>query len=100
MREERTTTMETQQMTKTPMTNMTAMLINEARTKLGLTQIEVSKKLGLKCAQYISDIERGLKPLSPGRFKQLAKILKVPVSYFIECHLEDYRVDIKRKFKM
>ena len=58
------------------------------RLLLRLTQQNVADRLGLTF-QQIQKYEKGLNCISVGRLCQLAKILKVPVIYFLEDALKD-----------
>ncbi len=64
----------------------------QLRVKAGLTQADVSKKLGLATPQYISNIERGVCLLSPHQMKKVAKIYKVKPMILV-----DHWISIKRE---
>lgn len=51
-----------------------AIIWREAREKKELTQQDLGDKLGFVGPQYISNVERGLAPMSRKHFKKLAKI--------------------------
>ncbi len=66
--------------------------LRRARETANLTQAEVAGKLGLKSPQYISNVERGLCPIS---LDQLAKL--VPM-YHLDAHeLVDLMVEQHRE---
>lgn len=53
-----------------------------AREASGLTQREVAKKLR-RPQSYVSKVERGERRIDPVELKQLAKIYRRPVIYFL-----------------
>lgn len=57
--------------------------LKKARLETGLKQIEVAKQLN-KPQSYISKIERGERRLDITELKELAKLYKKRISYFIE----------------
>ena len=75
-------------------------LIKLARTKAGLTQLQVAKKLGYTSPQFVSNWERGdsLPPMEI--FPKLATLLHIDSKELIECihrYQEIYLVIEKRK---
>jgi len=54
-------------------------LLAGARLKVGLTQAQLAKKLGVR-QNMISDFERGKRRLSPAMAKRLAKTLHIDVN--------------------
>jgi transcriptional regulator with XRE-family HTH domain len=73
----------------------TAKLLKEARTRAGISQLDLALKLGLTSSQYISNIERGLNGISRESAKKAAKILGVPFDDFVEAAAEDYKTRYK-----
>jgi transcriptional regulator with XRE-family HTH domain len=56
--------------------------LKHARLEGGLTQNEVSKRLG-KCQSYLSKIESGQLMIDILTLKKIAKIYKKSINYFI-----------------
>ena len=65
--------------------------LREAREKSGLSQAEVAENLGLKSAQSISNIERGVAPLTQSKIAALARLLKIDPEDIIEIILTEVR---------
>lgn len=61
--------------------------IRQLRISKGLSQSDVAKKLNLKTAQSISNIERGISPLPRAKIKQLAGILGVEKTKIVDMVL-------------
>ncbi|KKS35067.1 MAG: DNA-binding helix-turn-helix protein [Parcubacteria group bacterium GW2011_GWC2_42_12] len=57
--------------------------LKKARQEAGLKQIEVAKKLG-KPQSYISKIERGERRVDIAELKELARIYKKSINFFVE----------------
>ncbi len=57
--------------------------LKEARSALGLTQVEVSEKLK-KPQSYISKIERGERRVDVAELSVLAKIYKKSLDFFVK----------------
>ena len=75
-------------------------LIRTAREKCNVTQGELAKALDLSSPQYVSNIERGVCPLSAGHFHRVSKILNVSMNALFMAHVEDYKVTLKEKAGM
>lgn len=58
------------------------------RTLLGLTQQELGEQIGVTF-QQIQKYERGTNRISASRLWEIARVLKVPVSFFFEDFQED-----------
>lgn len=71
-------------------------LIKTVRETEGLTQLEVTKKLGFH-PQFISNIERGRCGLPVKYFKKMSKILKINIDVLIRAHVNDYQSSIEKK---
>ncbi len=57
--------------------------IRERRVMLGLTQRQMADMIGVSY-QQTHKYERGINRISAGRLFEIARVLKVPVSYFFE----------------
>jgi transcriptional regulator with XRE-family HTH domain len=56
-------------------------LLRKARTKKGLSQSEVAKRLGYSSPQFISNWERGLSSPPIPKLKKLCKIYDLPLDH-------------------
>jgi len=56
---------------------MVSNYLREKREKAGLTQLTLSRRLGYRSSQYISNIERGLSGIPLGKLTPIAAALKV-----------------------
>ena len=56
--------------------------LKKARLELGLNQMEVAKKLG-KPQSFVSKIERGERRIDVVELKELGKLYKKDITYFI-----------------
>lgn len=52
--------------------------LKQIRIKANLTQAEAADKLGMTSAQYISNVERGVK-MSPVMYMRLIRLYKAPL---------------------
>lgn len=78
------------QMTKT------GKLLKRARTEAGLSQLDMSRKMGLSTPQYISNVELGKVGLAVGRLRQVAKLTKTPIDEFIQASTQDHEAKVRR----
>ena len=78
------------------MTRM-GMLLKISREEMGMSQIELGQLLELKSSQYISNIERGLSPISPTHFKVLGKCLGLSIEELITVHLDDLHDRVRKQ---
>ena len=69
--------------------------IQKARLKKGLSQKNISKALGLKSPQSISNIERGIAPVPPRYLKKLSKLLSLSEQILLEGMVENFVVKCK-----
>jgi len=68
-----------------------AEFLRATREKAGLSQLEVSETVGLKSAQYLSNIERGVSSLSKSMIPKVAKALKIRSEDIVDAILKDIR---------
>jgi len=64
--------------------------VRECRERAGLTQLELSKRLGLDYYTLISQVELGKTRVPPERMKEWAEHLNVPPKAFAERLLQNY----------
>ncbi len=57
--------------------------LKKARVESGLSQVEVSEKLG-KTQSYVSKIESGQRRFDVLQLKEYARIYKKPLEYFVK----------------
>lgn len=69
-------------------------LLYEARKRIGLSQGQLAKALGLSTAQYISNIERGLCPVPIRKVKKFCKILKIEPKVLTSLMAQDYEQNV------
>jgi transcriptional regulator with XRE-family HTH domain len=72
--------------------------IRTRRLEMGLTQLEISKKIGLESPQYISNIERGLCAPSVEVLQKLVHILKIDAHEIVDMMVNSYRQKLESKF--
>lgn len=65
--------------------------LKNTREKVGLSQLDVAEAMGLKSAQYLSNIERGVSSLSKTMIPKVARILKVDAEDIVDAILKDIR---------
>ncbi len=58
--------------------------LKESRQKAGLSQYEVSAKLGYSGPQFISNLERGISQLPIYKIPTFAELYNIPVQEFID----------------
>lgn len=77
--------------------------LQQSRINAGLSQKEVSEKLGYTSAQFISNWERGVSTPPPKSAKKLANMYGVSLEEFLDLLLKDtiqqVTIDFKKKVK-
>lgn len=78
--------------------NNIAVLIRTARLAVepALSQTDLSRRLGYKNGQFISNMERGLCSLPMEKIEAAATILKITSLSICKCMVEDYRAKLTR----
>ena len=71
--------------------------LKEQRKKLGITQAVLADRLCVHL-QFISNIERGVAGLPPRHFKQVSKILRIPLKDLIEEYVQRTEKKLKKAF--
>jgi transcriptional regulator with XRE-family HTH domain len=67
-----------------------SILLKSYREASGLTQVEVSKKLGHKTSQFISNIENGRSLLPDKYIKRIAKLYGCKTEDIVHAKVRDY----------
>lgn len=73
--------------------------LKKRRLELGFSQQDVSKFLGLKGLQFISNIERCTAPMPPKYFRKLGLLFKVKPNYLIGLAMKDHYQYLKKEAK-
>lgn len=76
-----------------------AKMLKAARQKARLTQLEVSKVLGYRSPQYLSNCERSIADPSPLMLKQLIKLYDLDKNAIVLLMTEHYEKELRRKLK-
>jgi transcriptional regulator with XRE-family HTH domain len=79
------------------MATMIGAFLRMARERANISQAELATKLGLRSAQSISNIERGIAPLPLKMVKRMADILKVDKRAFVEALILDCKWKLERE---
>ncbi len=74
----------TDQVMSAPMIELIARRLKYAREKLGLTQAQLSEKLGFKDRQTVAAIEAGQRKLSAEELVRAMQVLGVDVDFFTD----------------
>lgn len=82
---------------KTKRTSMEAMYIKVRRVELGMSQVELGRKIGKPSKQYISNLENGLYGVPPNIIGKLAKALRVPPLKLIKLRVAEYEKELRAK---
>lgn len=73
--------------------------LRAARESTGKTAKEVCRETGMSVAQ-LSDVERGIGPLSLKRARQLSKVLRQPFHEIVQAILQDHVEDAGFNFEV
>jgi transcriptional regulator with XRE-family HTH domain len=74
--------------------------IKTIRQDAGVSQAELAKAMGLKTAQSVSNIERGISPLPPRKIKVLAKTVRLHPEWIVDRMVIEYRETTNKKAKI
>lgn len=74
-------------------------VVKKRRTELGIGQESISKVLGYKNGQSISNVERGLCSVPKDKIKDLAKGLQMEPEFIAWAMIADYSQMIMEKIK-
>ena len=61
--------------------------IKSRRIELGMTQMDLAKKMGYKSKSTINKIELGINDINQSKMQKMAHALEVPVEYFIDDNI-------------
>ncbi len=75
-------------------------LVRKYREKSGLTQLELSLKLGYDSPQFVSLFERGISKIPLETIGKLVVILAIPEKTILDTMVETYRDTLKQKMKI
>ena len=73
-----------------------AMLVKTYRQPKGISQSQLSRELGYKNGQFISNVERGLCSIPFEKIGKLSQVLEVPTTEVKEAILRDYGSNIDK----
>lgn len=73
--------------------------LKELREKAGLTQKEVSDKLGYTSCQFVSNWERGLAWPPVETYPEIARLYRVPMKVMVKLHLDRTEAKVRAEFK-
>lgn len=80
-----------------------AQYLKDSRIAAGLSQRDVSEKLGYTTSQFISNWERGLSTPPTKAVKKLAELYNLSIEEFLDLLLQEtlhqVTLDFKKKFK-
>ena len=66
--------------------------IKSRRIELGMTQMDLAKKMGYKSKSTINKIELGINDINQSKMKKMAHALEVPVDYLIDDNVVETTV--------
>jgi len=66
------------------------------RVDAGLTQLDISQKLGYSSAQFVSDWERGVSAPPSEIVSKLIKVLGIPKVLFLKIILEEQKLVLEK----
>ena len=75
-------------------------LVRKYREKAGLTQLDLSEKLGYDSPQFVSLFERGLSKIPLNTIGKISSILGIPEKIILDTLVETYRSTVKEKMKL
>lgn len=78
------------------MKQFTSDLIRSGRETRGISQWGLARKLKLKSAQSISNIERGIAPVPVKHVHTLLKTLKIPMKFYLDAYLLDHLDELEK----
>lgn len=76
-----------------------AKVVKDARTLSNLSQSELSRSLGFKNGQFISNVEREKCSVPLKSLNRIAKVTRIDVDIFAKAVSEDFRTTVKNYAK-
>ena len=70
--------------------------LKNARESKGITQQEISDKLGFSSPQFISNCERGVANLPPKHFKPVSKMIGIDTERLIKLYIKDFEMRVRK----
>lgn len=71
--------------------------LKKSRNEAGISQREVSDKLGHSTPQYLSNVERGVCLLAPKHFKTIAKLYNIESQKILNFYIKDTIENTKKE---
>lgn len=78
---------------------MIGKMLREKREELGITQYEVSKRLGFKSSQFVSLYERGLSPVPLNVLNKCCTMFKINKQEIIKQLVANYETELRSELK-
>lgn len=75
----------------------TGIYLKECRLKSGLSQSDISSRLGYKSPQFVSNIERGIADPPPRVIKSWCKIIGASSLHVAGLLVSDYVADLEKR---
>lgn len=75
-------------------------IIRKRREEVGMTQLELSDRLGYQSPQFVSLFERGLSKVPIETLGELSTILNISEKTFTTILLKNYEKELKRRMRM
>jgi transcriptional regulator with XRE-family HTH domain len=76
-----------------------SIFFKEKRLAAGLSQSELSTKLGYTGPQFISNLERGISQMPISKLPILADIFEIPVLEFVEIIVKEHAKELRNKIE-
>lgn len=74
--------------------------IRDCRVRSGLTQADISKKLGYTSSQFVSNWERGVSMPPMKTIAVLSRMIKLDPKHVVEIYVDGTRNLLERQFKI
>lgn len=77
----------------------TARVLRRARIKVGMSQAEISRRIGYTSGQFVSNLERGISSLPMSRMTALCDLLRIKPQVLLGAMTRDMVKKAKLKMK-